>query len=406
MPLFRFQAQTSSGELTQNYLTARNEEEALSLLDSRGLKVLSLDRVREVGTPRTQAVDARNLGVVFKQLASLRRAGISLVEALNIVSQQSAPPLGDLLYQVYTDVASGQLSFAQALGKHSAIPKHVVGALRASEESGRITETLEELSQAFSKAAYFRGLVISALTYPVIMLTMAILIALGMVYFLVPALLGNLMEIAGENFVLPLPTRILLATSNLLKSPLFLLASIALLVGGIYYFRRVWAGEGKERETLEEFILKLPLMGELFAKGQMLAVARTLAALAESNLSLPRALSLLEGTLGSRLYAKAIEAIRKKVEIGVPLSFAFREHPHLFSALFRSLLETGERNADLSGMLKEVVRIYEEEYETRLKGLSAALEPLMLIFVGFVIGGIMLAVLLPYFTVIGALSVQ
>lgn len=407
MPLYRYAVFDASGSPHQGYLVARNEEEATRALSSQGYKLVALERIREIGTPRNQEVNARNLGVVCKQLASLLRAGVSLVEALNIVSQQTAPPLGDLLEEVYSDVASGQYGLAAALQKHPKIPRYLVGMIRAAEDSGRVRETLEQIHKNLSKAVYFRSLVISALTYPGVILATAILIVLGMVYFLVPSMLSsltNLQEEGGEVSALPLPTMILISFTNLLRNPFFLLGTGAGLLFVAKTLLDQWRAGGEARGNMEAFILRVPILGELYAKSQMITTARLLGAMLQSNLPLPRALQLLEGTITSLLYRRAVAQIREQVEEGVNLSLAFRENPHLFSALFRSLLETGERNADLPNMLEEVARIYEEEYESRLKTLSTLLEPIMLISVGILIGGIMLAILLPYFSVLSSLG--
>lgn len=404
MPLFEYRAHNAAGDVFQDYLLAKNEAEAEEILNARGLEAVYVRRAREVGTPKSHPINARNLSLLFRQLASLRRAGVPLSEALNIAANQFSPPLGDLVAQVQQDVNSGSMSFPEALGRHPQIPRHIVGIIRAADESGRVREAMEDLADALAKGAYFRGLAVSAMTYPAIMFSLAVVLSLAMVYFLVPSMLGSLESIAGPGFVLPLPTRILLGISDFLRNPLGLLLLLGGTGGGVYLLLRTWRSTGEGRLAIERFILRMPLLGELFAKSQMITAARMLSSMSESNLPLPRALGLLEGTLSSLLYQRAIREVREMVEGGVSLAVAFRRHPHLFSALFRSMVEIGERNADLSNMLREVSRIYEEEYELRLKGLSSALEPVMLVMVGGVIGSIMLAVLLPYFSTLSNLG--
>lgn len=404
MPLYEYQALNASGDVFRDFLLAKSEEEVREVLTQRGLEPLSIRRIREVGTPKSHPINARNLSLLFRQLASLRRAGVPLSEALSIAANQFSPPLGDLVAQVQQDVHSGSMSFPDALGRHPQIPRHIVGIIRAADESGRVREAMEDLAETLAKGAYFRGLAVSAMTYPAIMLAMAVLLSLGMVYFLVPSMLGSLEAIVGPGFTLPLPTAVLLGIAQVLRNPIGLLGLFGGAAGAGYLLLSTWRSGGEGRLSMERFLLRVPLVGELFAKSQMITAARLLSSMSESNLPLPRALALLEGALSSLLYQRAVREIRETVEGGISLAYAFRRHPHLFSALFRSMVEIGERNADLANMLREVARIYEEEYELRLKSLSSALEPILLVVVGGLIGGIMLAVLLPYFSALSSLG--
>ncbi len=179
---------------------------------------------------------------------------------------------------------------------------------------------------------------------------------------------------------------------------------MGLAVGGVLYLRTIWRKMGKEREALERWILRAPLVSYLFAMSQMVSIARLLSLALSSGLSLPRALSLTAQATSSLLYRQALEEVRTKVVAGVALSVALNHHPHLFSTLFRSMVSTGERTADIPSMLRLVKGIYEEDYEHRIKALGSVIEPLLLIFVGVVVGGIMLAMLLPYFSVLGKLG--
>jgi type IV pilus assembly protein PilC len=155
---------------------------------------------------------------------------------------------------------------------------------------------------------------------------------------------------------------------------------------------------------MERLLLRLPLVSYFFAISQLVTVARLLSLTLSSGLTLPQSMALAAQGLSSVLYRKALDEARVLAESGVRLSVALNRYPHLFSGLFRSLVAVGEESATVAEMLAQVRSIYERDYELRLKGLSSAIEPVLLIFVGAVVGGIMLAMLLPYFSVLGKLQ--
>lgn len=404
MPLYRYRAISKDGEIVTEYLSARSEEEVLRFLEGRGYDVLSLQRVREVGTPRSHKPNLRNMAVFFTQMASLLGAGVPLAEALRIMSTQFAPPFGDVIEELYNLVSSGQATLSGAMALRKEFPPHVVGTVRSGEETGNLRIALEELGEALAKADHFRSLAISAMTYPTIILTFAVLIGIGMMVFLVPQMVSTLEGLAGEDFRLPLPTQLLLAASRFITSPLGILAILVLLLGGAFGLVTAWRGQGAGREVLENLLFRLPLVGELFAKGQMITVARALALALSSGLSLHKAVDLAIASTSSLLYRRALEKVGTAVAAGVPLSRALARFPQYFSSLFRSMAEIGERSSRTVDMFRNLRSFYEEDYERRIKGLSATLEPVMMILVGGVVMFIMLAVLLPFFSVLGKLG--
>ncbi len=403
MPVYECQYQLPDGTTFTDYITARTEEQVYALIEGRGGEVLRVTQMREVGSPRRHPVNSRNLSLAFLQISSLLAAGISLTEALKITASQFAPPLGTLLDAVQEKVAGG-MNLSEALLQHKEIPKHVVGAIRGGEATGKLRNVLQEIAEALDRAAYFRGMAISALTYPTIIFAFSIVVALAMVLFLVPNMLNGLAGIAGGNMELPLPTKILLFTSQFLLNPLGGGSALLALLGGGYYLVSAWRAEGEARQRMEKLLLRLPFVSYFFAISQLVAIARLLSLTLSSGLTLPQSMTLTAEGLSSLLYRKAIDEARVLAESGLRLSVALSRYPHLFSGLFRSLVAVGEEGATVAEMLAQVRSIYERDYELRLKGLSSAIEPILLIFVGAVVGGIMVAMLLPYFSVLGKIQ--
>jgi type IV pilus assembly protein PilC len=403
MPVYECQYQLRDGTAVTDYITARTEEQVYALIEGRGGEVLRIARMREVGTATRHPVNSRNVSLAFLQVASLLAAGIPLTEAIRITASQFAPPLGTLLDGVHEKVAGG-MNLSEALSQHKEIPRHVVGAIRGGEATGKLREVLEEIAQALDRAAYFRGMAISALTYPTIIFIFSIVVALGMILFLVPSMLSGLAGIAGGNVELPLPTKILLFTSQFLLNPLGGGSLLLAFLGGGYYLVSAWRAEGEARERMERLLLRLPLVSYFFAISQLVAIARLLSLTLSSGLTLPQSMTLTAQGLSSVLYRKALDEARVLAESGLRLSAALNRYPHLFSSLFRSLVAVGEESATVAEMFAQVRSIYERDYELRLKGLSSAIEPILLIFVGAVVGGIMVAMLLPYFSVLGKIQ--
>jgi type IV pilus assembly protein PilC len=403
MPVYECQYRLPDGTAATDYITARTEEQVYGLIERRGGEVLRIARMREVGASGRHPVNSRNLSLAFLQVSSLLGAGIPLTEALRITASQFAPPLGTLLDAVQEKV-SGGMNLSEALAQHKEIPRHIVGAIRGGEATGKLRDVLQEVAQALDRAAYFRGMAISALTYPTIIFVFSIVIALAMVLFLVPSMLSGLAGIAGGNMELPLPTKILIFTSQFLLNPLGGGSLLLAVLGGGYYLVSAWRAEGEARERMERLLLRLPLVSYFFAISQLVTIARLLSLTLSSGLTLPQSMALTAQGLSSVLYRKALDEARVLTESGVRLSVALNRYPHLFSGLFRSLVAVGEESATVAEMLAQVRSIYERDYELRLKGLSSAIEPVLLIFVGAVVGGIMVAMLLPYFSVLGKLQ--
>ena len=403
MPVYECQIQFEN-EVVTDYIVARSPDDLSQMVEARGGALLKAVPLREVGTPSRSPFNLRNLSLVFSQLGSLLAGGIPLPESLRIVATQFAPPLGTFLDEVYKRVSEGSMDLATALAQNPQIPSHVVGAVRAGQASAKLAEVLRDVGASLAKAAHFRSLALSALTYPALILAFAVLVTLGMVVFVVPGMVKGLEGIVGEEFTLPLPTRVLVSVSTFLTSPIG--GGVTLLTLGTVPFllRRVWVEEGEGRKRLERFLLRAPLVSSLYAMSQMAGIARILSTALGSGVGLPSALRLAAEATSSLLYRQALEEVRIRVESGVLLSVALTRYPNLCSTLFRSVVSVGEKKADVGGMVREVQRIYEEDYETRLRGLSSTIEPLLLILVGGLVGGIMVSMLLPYFSVLGKLD--
>jgi type IV pilus assembly protein PilC len=400
MAIYQIKAISSAGEEVEFYLSAPSPDLALERAQESGYDPILIKPIRSFATPRKSPLDARNLSLFFKMLGSLLSAGVPLSSALRTLADQFAPPLSLKIMEALNDIASGVSRFSDSLERQGGFPPQVLGALKAAEEVGNLDKVAKQVGEALGKAAYFRSLAISASTYPMVILSFAILLTLSMIVFIVPAMLSPILELGGD---VPLPTKVLLSFSGFILSPFGLFA----LLGGVlalYLYAR-WAIRAPEvRKKLEELILRAPVFGPLVGYSQMISFLRVLALTLSSGLVLSRALALAKEAVSFLIYKEGVERLYTSVENGIPLNVAMEMEPKLWPAMVVGATTIGLESGHLAPMLNEVREVYEENYEAAMKGLSSALEPILLIVVGALVGGIMLAILLPYFSLINALG--
>jgi len=400
MAIYQIKAISSAGEEVEFYLSAPSPDLALERAQEIGYDPILIKPVRSFATPRKSPLDARNLSLFFKMLGSLLSAGVPLSSALRTLADQFAPPLSIKIMEALNDIASGASRFADSLERQGGFPPQVIGALKAAEEVGNLDKVAKQVGEALAKSAHFRSLAISASIYPIAILSFAILLTLAMVVFIVPAMLSPILELGGR---VPLPTKILLSISEFILSPIGLLASSGVVLGLFLYAR--WAMQTPEvRRGLEELILRAPVFGPLVGYAQMISFLRVLTLTLSSGLVLSRALALAKEAVSFLIYKEGVERLYTSVENGIPLNVAMEMEPKLWPAMVAGATAIGLESGHLAPMLNEVKDVYEENYEATMKGLSSVLEPLLLIVVGTLVGGIMLAILLPYFSLINTLG--
>jgi type IV pilus assembly protein PilC len=400
MAIYQIKAISNAGEEVEFYLSAPSPELALERAYESGYDPIEIKPVRSFATPRRSPLDARNLSLFFKMLGSLLSAGVPLSSALRTLADQFAPPLSLKIMEALNDITSGVSRFADSLERQGGFPPQVLGALKAAEEVGNLDKVAKQIGEALGKSAYFRSLAISASIYPIVILSFAILLTFAMVVFIVPAMLSPILELGGS---VPLPTKILLFISKFILSPIGLSA----LLGGVlalYLYAR-WAMRIPEvRKRVEEMILRAPVFGPLVGYSQMISFLRILALTLSSGLVLSRALALAKEAVSFLIYKEGVEKLYASVENGIPLNVAMEMEPKLWPAMVVGATTIGLESGHLAPMLNEVREVYEENYESAMRGLSSALEPILLIIVGTLVGGVMLAILMPYFSLINVLG--
>jgi len=393
--LYEYIALDAHGKQKRGVIEATGQKIASRKLREQGLFPTKLAAARK-GQERTRSpllrkVDAVSLGVATRQLSTMLSAGMPLDEALTTVAeQQDLAQLGSALTRVREDILQGS-AFHQALQAHSRIfPPLYTNMVRVGEASGTLDKVLLQLADFMDGQARFNSQLKAALTYPILMFFVGSGVLMFLMTFVVPKITRMLEDL---DQALPLPTLWLMSFSGFLAAYWWLLLIAILLLA--WGFRRALATE-KGRLWFDRKKFSLPLFGVLGLQNATARFARTTATLLRSGVPLLTALEIVQSLLANTYLQQAMTKVREQVTEGAGLSEPLRE-TGIFPAMLPQMAAVGERSGELEGMLMKVAEIYEHQVQTRLSGMMALLEPLMILLMGSVVGFIVLAILLPIF---------
>lgn len=334
-------------------------------------------------------ISPMDVAEMTRQLATLQKAGVPLVESLTAITEQTEnPKLKRVLSEVRTDVNEG-LSFYAALGKHPKVfGATYVNMVRAGESSGTQDLVLQRLADFTESQVRLRNKIIGALTYPVIMLMIAGFIVAAMMILVVPKITIMFEDLGAD---LPLITKILIFVSDALSSwwPLLLLLGIAAMFG----FER-WRASENGRPLWDKFLLKVPVLGDLVRKIAIARFARTLGTLLNSGVPLLTAMEIVENVVANVILAKVLNDARLAIREGDTISGPLKRSEE-FPPMVVHMVAIGERSGELEGMLLNVSESYENQVDSRVNALTSILEPIMIVGMGIIVAGLVAAILLP-----------
>ncbi|WP_027389709.1 type II secretion system F family protein [Chrysiogenes arsenatis] len=396
MPRFSVVGVDRQGEPIQEVVEAESQRQAVLLLQGRGIRITRVKEERKSRLTRPRyGMRRKTFGLAliyqtFKQLGLLLSSGISLSEALvALEANTSHPSLAETLRKVRMGMEGGE-SFSQALERHAFFPSVVNRTIRAAEAVGQLPLACNSLSQYYQKRLMFRSQLLASLSYPLVVLAVGMAIVLFLMTSIVPTIVDVLVK-AGT--VLPAPTRIVMGISHFLQhwGLLVLLCGALMVVVGSFWLKRE-----ERRIRVERRLLNFPLAGQLW---QQITIARfsfTFHLLLQGSIPVVDALRLACQTVGSPLYRQTVLQIAAQVEEGADLGQLLRQQT-IFPPLFSDMLAMGYKAGTLTQMAAWVEEYYGDQVNTRLRSLLGMLEPLMIVFLGVVVGAIVLAVLLPVF---------
>ncbi len=396
MTTFSYQARDASGRITSGVHDALNEDNAITSLMSRGLMVLSLQQKAAASKAhkRVWSVKETDLVLFTRQLSTMIEAGISLVQGLTALYEQSDPKRQRNLRHIISDVTTrvqGGETFHEAISKHPRVFNRLFTSMvKAGETGGMLAEILDRLAGFLESSARLRKKIKSAMTYPVIVICIAFAITTFLIVRVVP-IFGEIFKDFGAK--LPAPTQFLIDLSEFVRGEWYFLL---LGIGGAIFGTRFFLRSKRGKELSDRWKLKLPIFGPLVHKICMSRFARTFAQLIRSGVPILEVLDIIGGTSGNHVIEQSIKSVSGDVEKGDNLSTALSKKK-IFPPMLLRMVAAGEATGKIDTMLEKMADFWDEEIEAMLDALTSLIEPLLICFLGVIVGGIVIAMFLPIF---------
>jgi type IV pilus assembly protein PilC len=400
MATFSYVARTRQGMVKRGDVVGRTRDEALEQLRKQNLVITSL---QEKGGPKTLGEKLSQLGggitdkdiVVFtRQFATMINAGLPLIQCLEILANQSENrKLGKAVGEVRIDVESGS-TFADALKKHPKVFDELyVNMVHAGEVGGLLDTILGRLAKHIEKTMKLKAQIKSAMIYPAAILGVAAIVITVLMIWVIPIFSKMFMEMSAGKVGLPAPTQLVIDASNFMQNYI-----IYLLLGaaGAFYAVKRYYNTPAGRMKLDTFFLKLPIMGDLIRKASVAKFTRTLGTLITSGVPILEGLSITAKTSGNKVVEEAIISARQSISAGKTVAEPLAKSD-VFPKMVTHMISVGESTGALDAMLSKIADFYDDEVDAAVAALTSLLEPMMMVFLGSIIGFIVIAMYLPIF---------
>ena len=394
MAAFTYTARDAKGELKSAMVEATNREDAISQLKKQRLNVIKIDE--QTKKKKAGKVATRDIVIFTRMFSTMINSGLPLVQAMGILAEQSENPnLRDVTKAVVFDVESGN-TVADALRKHpNAFTDLYVNMVAAGEAGGILDTILMRLAVFMEKNDALVRKVKGAMIYPAVIMTVAAGAIVILLVFVIPTFIKMFAE---AGIALPLPTRIVIGMSHALQSYWWLLAAVIFF--GVISLKKFYATSGGKL-TIDRLMLRAPVLGDVLRKSAVSRFTRTLGTLIGSGVSILDGLEITAKTSGNRVIQDAIMESRSSIAGGETISAPLKKSG-VFPPMVVSMISVGEQTGGLDEMLGKIADFYDEEVDAAVSGLLALMEPVMIVFVGVVVGGMVIAMYLPIFDMVNA----
>lgn len=395
MKRFNYKAKDKNGNLISGEVEASNEASAAKLVRQKGLVVILVKPARaglfDIVKNFKERIKPSDVANFTRQLSTMVSAGLPIIDALAILRAQSGGPMKKVVTQILADVEGGE-PLSKALAKHPKIfTPTFIALIESGEAGGVMDEVLVRVADNLEKGQEFKGKVKGALIYPAIIVVGMGIVALIMMIFVIPRLTTLYDEFDAE---LPLPTRILIGFSDALIRywPLVLGAGgLGLYIFGLY--RKTSLG----RKRTDELLFKIPIVGDLQRQVLLTELTRTLSLMVGAGVSILEALNITAGVVGNVVISDALKDVAKQVEKGFPVAYAFAKHPEAFPFILSQMISVGEETGKMDEVLAKISHVFEVESDQKVKALTSAVEPLVMVLLGVGVGFLVIAIILPIY---------
>ncbi|MFD2839653.1 type II secretion system F family protein [Populibacterium corticicola] len=397
---YEYTVRNAQGKIVSARIEAPNEQAVAGRLAQMGLVPVSIQKIEKSGLNKEieigflkKKIELRDLAVMSRQMATMISAGLSLLRTLSILAEQTEnEELGKILTQTRAEVEKGG-ALSSSFAKHPTVfPPIMINIIRAGETGGFLESALLGLAENFESEVKLKAKIKSAMTYPIVVFIMAILATVGMLLFIVPIFDEMFTSMGGK---LPGPTQLLVYMSQIMKW-------LAPVLAVAFVFFSVWWAKNKHKDEVRSKVdpvkLKAPVFGKLFQKVAIARFTRNFATMLGAGVPILQALDIVGSTAGNWQIEDALKDVQHGVRQGLALSVPMAKHD-VFPQMVTQMVAVGEDSGAMETMLSKIADFYDQEVEAATESLTALLEPLMIAFLGVVVGGMIIALYLPIFNI-------
>lgn len=398
MAIYNYKAKTNTGETVTGSFEANDKNMVVALIKEKGFYPLSIEdkatKGKEVNIKGNKKVKAKELSIMCRQFHTMLNAGVTVITCLDMLKKQTEnPTLRAAIATIYEDVQKGTTLSESMKSLSKVFPVLLISMVEVGEVSGTLEVVFERLAVQFEKDNKIKSKVTTAMTYPAVIGCIALVVVVFMIAFIVPKFIGMINSVGGA---IPLPTRILLFVSGLFTNPLFLVALVIVIILIKFGFNRFKATE-QGKFFIDSTIYKMPMVGKNVQKILAARFTRTLSTLLSSGVSLIQSLEVVDKVVNNQIVSRGLVKVREEIKRGSNLA-APLERMGIFPLMVTQMISVGEEAGSLDAIMEKVADFYDEEVETSISKLLAMMEPLMMMVLAVVVGFIVIAMIMPTFT--------
>ncbi|MBF4509102.1 MAG: type II secretion system F family protein [Aeromicrobium sp.] len=395
---FKYNVRDKTGKVVSGRLEGENRDAVATKLRQMGYIILDLDEDRLAKLNKIQfgtTIKTKDVTIFARQFATMINAGLSLTKCLSILGAQSeSKELREVISQLGRDVEAGQ-SLSEAMVKHPKVfPPIFYNMVRAGETGGVLDEVLLRVADLFEADAALKARIKSAMTYPVAMGGLVLIVLVAMMVFVVPTFQKMFSDMGGE---LPLPTQILVAISEGARGLPGVVTVVAVVVAVVVF--KWWIGTESGRFIWDGAKLRMPVIGSLVRRTALARFTRTFGTLVAAGVPILSALDIVSETAGNEVVSRAVKKVRSAIKEGETIAKPLGESP-IFPSMVVQMIAVGEETGALDQMLNKIADFYDEEVRVAVDSLTSIIEPIMMASLGVIVGGIIIALYMPMFQII------